>query len=227
MAKRKEVVVAVDIEKTGDRLMADRIISVGLQIGYPENPEPTGEDDPTPLKGWLIESKRFNFQVEWFDVEKKTYGDFEPRCVDEFWSRQSETIIADCKENALPPKEGWASFRGYIDSLEEKYPYQQYKLRFLSDNPSFDIAGIDCELERYDHPILRRTKGAFPWPHNYRSVVAADDCLFILPKNSQDYIMKDIKEVVQHDHNPLNDAYCIYLYYVYACKSLKAMEVNG
>jgi hypothetical protein len=227
--KRQTIVIAVDIEKTGDRLMADKIISIGLRIGYPEAPlenKSPRDDISFQNKGWLIETKRFNFQVEWFrlqsqetkeyNIDQKTYGDFEPRCVDEFWCKQPYDIIEDCKKEALPPKEGWANFRAYIDALEEKYPYQQHKIKFLSDNPSFDIAAIDCELERYGHPILRRTKGAYPWPHNYRSVVAADDCLFLLSEKQEKKVLENIKQVVNHDHNPCNDAYVIYLYYVYA-----------
>lgn len=205
---RKVVLVGVDIEKTGDSLR-DLIISIGLVVGNEE--------------GDIYDKKRFNFEVDWFDLEKKTYGDFEMRCVDEFWSKQPQSMIDECKVDAREQQEGWKIFRGYINGLEEKYNPKDYSVKFLSDNPSFDIAGIDYWLEAYGYPILRRPVGDYPWPLNYRSVVASDDMLYLMSDVQLQETMKHINLIVKHDHNPVNDAHVIYLYYTEAYRMRKAM----
>jgi len=208
MDKREIICVAVDIEKTGDRLLADRIISVGLHVGT--------------KYGETKKYKKFNFLVEWFDLKAKTNGDFDPICVDEFWSKQSKEVIRQCQENPEPLERvaGWKAFRKYIDDLEDEFPNEQYKIVFLTDNASFDIASIDRELEQYGgFKLLRRTHRNYKnFRHNFRSVIAADDMFKMLSDLQQETCQAKIDAVVKHDHNSLNDAHCIYLQYVEAMR---------
>lgn len=208
MDNREVICVAVDIEKTGDRLLADLIMSVGLYIGT--------------KYGDTKKTAKFNFLVQWFDLEAKTYGDFEPRCVDEFWSRQPKEVLQQCQQNPEPLKRvaGWKAFRQYIDDLEEEFPNDQYKIVFLTDNASFDIASIDRELEHYGgFKLLRRTHRDYAnFKHNYRSVIAADDMFDMLSDLQQKTCQAKMDAIVQHDHNSLHDAHFIYLQYVEAMR---------
>jgi hypothetical protein len=81
-----EIYVAHDIEKTGSFLIANPVISIGFVVG--------------DGKGAILETQKFNFQVRW--PAQNDYGDFEPRCWDEFWSKQPERIVEACKQDPEP-----------------------------------------------------------------------------------------------------------------------------
>lgn len=190
----KKLCVSVDIEKAGC-MFKYPIISIGFVVGHKEE---------------INERIRFNIKVVW--KSEKDGGDFEDKCIKEFWSKQKNEIINGCKENALPPKEAWILIEKWINELETKYPIDKYKICFLTDNASFDIASIDYELEKYrDRPPMRYSSDG-----KYRSVYSADDMLSVLNDVDKVKVYKKIDNIVKHDHNPVNDAYHIYLQYYYA-----------
>ena len=196
------LLLAVDIEKCGSNLIAHPVISVGFCLA--------------DAKGVVLEKKKINFEVNWWECNEEgvvtTYGDFEERCCVEFWSKQPSNIIEACKCNPapLPVAKAWAEVRSYIDHLEVRFP--GHKIKFLSDNASFDVATIDYGLELYTGRVPMR----YTTTGNYRSVVAADDMFDMLPKDVQKQAMKEIDGVVQHDHDPVNDAHHILLQFVKA-----------
>lgn len=189
--------ISHDIEKTGSFLISNPVISVGFYVGDENGNE--------------LETKRFNLEVNWpKEDEKENYGDFERRCWIEFWSKQDKSVIEDCKINTKSQDQSWNDIRDYIDNLEKKYA----KIKFLTDNVSFDTANIDYNLEKY----TKRAPMKHPTTGKYRSVISADDMLDMLPENKFNEVMTIIKNNTTHDHNPVNDAKFIYLMYIEAMK---------
>lgn len=190
----KLICVSVDIEKAGC-MFKYPIVSIGFVVGH---------------KKEIYEKKRFNIGVNW--KKESDGGDFEDRCYDEFWSKQPQNIINECKDNALKAERQWVLIGEWIDQLEKTYPSPEYEICFLTDNASFDIASIDYELEKYTgrKPMRYSSDG------KYRSVKSADDMLDMLDEDSKDVAYYKINEDAIHDHNPVNDAHYIYLQYYYA-----------
>lgn len=191
--KDDTVFVAHDIEKAG-ALLSHPIVSVGFYIG--------------DAYGGKLETFQMNIKVKW--PEAKDYGDFEPRCWDNFWSKLSEEVKENITKDALEPEEAWFKIKEWLVGLESKYS----NIKFLTDNASFDSASIDYCLEKYckSMPMRYSTKGA------YRSIISADDKFEMLPSKLQQSAYEEIKKQVNHDHNPVNDAHYIYLLYHYSQK---------
>lgn len=196
----KEVWVAVDIEKAGSNIIQHPVISVGFCVGYMND---------------VFEKQRFNLPVTWPKVNISDnsihYGDFEPKCFDEFWSKMPPEMIEGCKTDLYGSHtDAWIAIGKWIDALEMKYP--NAKVKFLTDNASYDVATIDYNLEFYTHrsPMRYSTKG------KYRSVKSADDMFDMLPRVCKDVYRKLIEKIAPHDHNPCNDAHNIMLQYYHA-----------
>lgn len=204
------ILVAHDIEKTGSNLISNPIISVGFYIG--------------DLYGNHISSHKFNIKVNWPDIVDnvvKDYGDFEPRCWNEFWSKLDIDIIESCLDNPapLPAKDAWIAIAKFIDELEIRFPEDRYKIKFLSDNASFDTASIDYALEKY----ANRSPMRYSSTGEYRSVISADDMFEMLSPRKIKYANKYIDSRVKHDHDPVNDAHHMYLQYV---KAIELKDVS-
>lgn len=196
------VYVAVDIEKTGATFTQHKVMSVGFFVG--------------DRNGKCLETKRFNLDVKFPSGDN--FGDFEERCWIEFWSKLDSKIVDILTTDPLPQKEGWVSIGKFVDSLEEKYP--NAKIKFLTNNASFDIANIDYNLEVHCSrlPMRYSTKG------RYRSVVSADDMLDMLPNSLYTAARERIHNTVKHDHDPVNDAHSIYLQYIEAILYKEKLE---
>lgn len=201
------ILVAVDIESTG-ALFSHPVNSIGFTVG--------------DMNGNILERKKFNIAVKWFKMTdgKMDYGDFEPRCVDEFWSQLSPEIISRCfTPEPEKPEYAWKNIASWINCLELKYPLEEgekpwKKFIFVSDNASFDIAKINYGLERYANRLPMR----FSTTKKYRSVISADDMLDMLPKEKYEEVMARINSMSIHDHDCLNDSHNIYLQGVEALK---------
>lgn len=206
----KKIYVAFDIEKTGS-LFSHPINSIGVCVG----------DDQAVLQKF-----RINIDVKWPDrllvtggtenaLLVRDYGDFEPRCWEEFWSKQPDSLIALLRFQAQPAEDAAKRFRTWLDGLEEQYPAKTHKLVFLSDNASFDIASLDHFLEQFTGRIPLRYSTA----GKYRSLKAPDDMLAMLPDDFVKWAIKEqIDPLVHHDHDPANDAEHIYRQYLLALK---------
>lgn len=190
----KLICVAVDIEKSGC-MFKYPIVSIGFVVGH---------------KKEIYEKKRFNIQVNW--EKESNGGDFEDRCYDEFWSKQPQNIIDECIDNALSAEQQYPLLAEWINQLETTYPSPEYKISFLTDNASFDIASIDYGLEKY----LNRKPMRYSSTGKYRSIISADDMLYMLNDENKKKAYFEINKDVVHDHNPVNDAHFVYLQYYYA-----------
>jgi hypothetical protein len=206
----KTILVSVDIEKAGCLIAKHPVISVGFSVG--------------DTNGRLFSQRKFNVSVNWFQKDSEgnvtNYGDFEKRCVDEFWSKLPQSTIEKCLTNPepLPAESAWIAIGAWIDFLEELYPIGEYEIKFVSDNPSFDIGNIDYCLERYAGRIPMRytSKG------KYRSIVTSDDMLYMLPTKALVEAKERIDNQVTHDHDCVNDSYNIMLQYVEVLRYMKS-----
>lgn len=206
---RKTIFVAVDIESTGAFVIKNAINSIGFWIG----------DDV----GNTITKQKFNIEVVWPTIDNGVvvdYGDFEPKCWDEFWSKLSAEKIEECKANTKPKKEAWNHIRDFIDGLEVQFPEQTHNIVFATDNGSFDIAFINYSLELYTDRAPMRYSSA----GKYRRILQADDAFKTLPKELNTHAWNKIAGVVEHDHDPVNDAHCIYLMAVNVVQYKRTVE---
>ncbi len=193
----EHIYVAVDIEKTGTKMIKYPVVSVGFVVAsYYE----------------VLERKRFNLKVNW--TSENEGGDFEHRCLVEFWNKLPDDVINGCKENVLSQEEGWNEIANWINNLEVLYPEDKYTIKFLTDNASFDIATIDYNLEKY----VNRNPMRYSLAGKYRSVISADDMLDMTSPKYVEAVNEYLNTVedAQHTHNPVNDAYNIFLQYFYA-----------
>lgn len=190
---RMTTYIAVDIETTGASYKKHKILSVGFVVG-------DGVE--------LLERKRFNISANWKSVEEG--GDFEARCINEFWSKMDEKTKEDCKRDALEDSVAWKAIESWLNEMEHKYR----DIAFLTDNASFDIARIDYCLDKY----CDRSPMRFTTTGKYRAIYSADDMYSMLSSEQRAICDKQIAEIVVHDHNPVNDAWYVYMQYVMAMK---------
>lgn len=188
--------IAFDIEKAGCGLIGHPIFSIGICVGDAD--------------GNVLQKKRINLRIGWPLVDDngriKNYGSFEPRCWDQFWSKQPKDLVEQLKSGAVDQHEGFASFSRFLDTFEDNA-----EVVFLSDNPSFDIATLDANLERYSNRMPLRYSASWA----YRTVVDTDSVMDLLPKRELAKITeKFVDPFVVHDHDPANDAEYIYRSYV-------------
>ncbi len=207
MSDQKKIVIlaGVDIEKAGDSCANYPVVSVGITV--------------TDINGVILDQFRVNFKVNWYNNEG--YGDFEPRCVNEYWTRKvTPQVLEICKTNAFAPEIGWSMLNDYLLALEQKFPELTHKIVFLSDNASYDIANIDYNLNKY----LGRNAMRYSTTGKYRSIKAADDMLDMASPKFIKEAYKRINSVVKHDHDPVNDAHFICLQYVEAMRFKNLLE---
>lgn len=197
--------VAFDIETAGCRVAKHPIIAIGYVVG----------DE----SGNVLEKGCFKFDVEWYTVDPTNplivtdYKQFEPRCVKEFWNNPEHpnmhNIINKLKDGAKPVHEEMQRFCAWLNGLEKTYV--GHRIKFLSDNPSFDIAFIDYNLDKYcDRNPLR-----FTIENRYRAIDCPDDMVSMLPGDRVTAALNMFMDAsVVHDHYPSNDAHYIYSVFI-------------
>jgi hypothetical protein len=161
----------------------------------------------------VLQKKRINVQVKWPDGQ--SLGDFEERCWREFWSKQPDTLRQILQAEAVQLKNAMDTLVSWLNELEILYPSSSdYKIKFLSDNPSFDIGNLDFYLK------IHCGRRALRYSNNgtYRSVENPDDMLSMFPKKDVEKELDKIRSVIVHDHDPSNDAEFIYRQYLAARK---------
>lgn len=211
----EKILFAVDIEKAGAENIKHPIVAIGYVIG---------------TENALLERGIIKLQVKWptiTDGKVADYGDFEPRCWDEFWGNSKKMppeLIEEFKKDALTQTDGIKKFAALVDSLEEKYgDEKKYKVRFLSDNPSYDIAALDVAMEQ----VCDRNPMRYDSTGKYRSLSDPWDMLDILPAEYKKQMLanidKQLGSIVLHDHNPTNDAEVIYRQYLAALAAMKLL----
>jgi hypothetical protein len=187
----KRIFIAFDIEHTGETLLA-----IGMCVGNE--------------KGHVLQKKRINVRVKWPDSE--SLGDFDNRCWSEFWSKQPQSLITTLQTGAVSLKDAMDALVSWLNELEILYPSRDYKIKFLSDNPSFDIGNLDWYLKtQCGRRALRYSSDG-----TYRAVENPDDMLDMFPKEQVQRKLDAIRALVVHDHDPSNDAEFIYRQYLAA-----------
>lgn len=213
-ARPIQILVACDIEKTGAHLTKHPVVSVGFVVG--------------DTSGKLLESLKVNFKVQWplYEYNDKVinprtdkptwYGDFEERCWNEFWtSEQGPPRSMFMTPTPVDQVSGWSLVNKFLYNLELKYPYPYYCIRFISDNPSFDIGNIDYNLATHcDRMPMRYTTYGF-----YRSIVNPSDIIRGLSQKERDEITKKIAPQINHNHDSVNDAHAHYIRYIMSTTS--------
>ncbi len=197
-----KICVAVDIEKTGCFINNNKVVSVGFYVGNTDGAE--------------LKTLQVNFAVSWPSKHSVTnqitnYRDFEERCWTEFWEAKiSPEIVNSFLVDTYEYKDGWTAVNNFLNELETSYPEDQYKIVFLTDNASFDVASIDSNLEKYVGRKPMRYSGS----GRYRSIYSADDMFDMLPSDIKTTETARINGIVTADHNPVNDAHYIYEMYM-------------
>lgn len=189
---RETIYVSHDIEKTGSFLIKNPINSIGFFI--------------SDSQGKCLETFKMNIKVcaPARDSSGKitSYGDFEPRCWNEFYSKLSKEIYNKTLTNPEPKSatDAWKTIAQWINALEVKYP--TCAITFITDNASFDTASIDYALELYADraPMRYSTTGA------YRNVLCSSAMTRLISKEEYGAARDEIQKKVMHDHDPVHDA---------------------
>ncbi len=162
-------------------------------------------------KGEIMERRKWNIRVNWPDGY--SYGDFEPRCWEEFWSSKVPALKQACTENpdAAEPHVVYQEVVDFIDKMEKR---ANGNIVFVSDNPGYDQANIEYQVQAVlgiDWTMRCR-------PGNYYSMRNPFEMMYLLPKVRRTRIIAEVKKHVKHDHDCINDATFIYLAYVEVMK---------
>lgn len=145
------------------------------------------------------------------------YADFEPRCWNEFWSKRDKREIENLTVDALEPVVGTQQLAKFLNLMEELYPADRFKIVFLSDNASFDIATINHYLWEYCHRLPMRYSSEL----RYRPLKAPDDMLDMM---GDEYVTRVQRTIIKADHDPANDAENILGQYYAVLKARKIIE---
>lgn len=206
---KETIAFALDIEKAGPKNLSHPIVAVGHS---------------TAKGSTIIDRGLIKLQVTWPTIDPTTgkvtdYGDFEKQCWDEFWSNPAKmppALMEELKTNAVPQAEGFKQFAALLDKLEQDYPKSKYKIKFISNNPSYDVAAVDVMLELY----CKRNPMRYNSDGKYRGLSDSYDMLSILPANLKkkfrDEAAAQAQSTAVHDHNPQNDAETILVDYLAA-----------
>jgi hypothetical protein len=204
------ICVAIDIEKAGAFNLQHPVVAIGVVVGLAGNVD-------------ILERKLIKIRVHWpiisDDGKIVDYGDFEPRCWDEFWSKRPEELKSILRADAVNEETAIRDFVRWLDALETKYPVGKYKIKFLCDNPSYDLAAIDVLMEKW----CKRAPLRYSTVGKYRGLADPTDMLEMLCDEDQDYVLKKVKSQIAHDHNPTNDAECVYRTYLFVLLARKSI----
>lgn len=191
------VIFAIDIESRGQGPASHGIMSIGVCIG-------------SGLEERVFEKQRF-------DMLPMQGQMMEPRCYDEFWSKNKPQFDALTK-NASDAMMQIRKFRELVNRWDSVCP----SLYIVADNPAFDIGMINYYLDRASLPTLTY-KITDQGKLEYRNVHDADSYgRALLHQGINDQWMSNaaLLKVVGplaagvdetlHNHMPENDAEFIY-----------------
>lgn len=174
--------LAFDIERAGC-YFKNTTLAIGLALYIPLPSEKAGI---------------YNLRL----VPNFTDIDFETACVTEFWDKYPDVL----KTITDSPRVTWQEISCIIDELDKEFP----NLMIVSDNPSFDIAHINADLQR--EVGVRGL--SYRLNSTYRNIIDADAFLSAYDiHNPKMWVWtKKILEAhkvsvsANHDHLPENDA---------------------
>jgi len=211
---KRQIIVAIDIEKAGP-LPTSKIVSIGVTYG--------------PLEEKVeLKTLKINVQARWPKPTEDSSLDFNAQTWKQFWKRFPDAISAAMTNP--DPVMGWEAanlFSGLIYRLEEEYPAKDWDIRFVSDNPSFDISSLDYMLDKEIHqPPMRYTRHG-PEPE-YRDVYCVDTLLMQFPKPLRDSIKTQAVSAAGpgQPHDAAWDARLIWWQYFYASREIQSKFIQ-
>lgn len=209
-------ILAVDIETSGSNLISNKINGIGLALMSLN----------LLTKEIIVEEElECGFPCQYPQ-------DYEEKCLVEFWDVIDESRNLDGPkarqhlENIIPnnctnSNDVWKIVLDFISKCQDRVPY----LRFVSDNPSFDIPRINYELNYYlnEKPLeFRRPKiRQLEKDEVYGSIIGTSDIargLLLKQEGTKAMVSRkwvspyDINGVNKencpfvHDHSPVSDA---------------------
>jgi len=183
------ILFAIDLELSGCRLDKDNIIAIGWSAIQLTN-------------GETISQGVISLQ------SIPTRPPFEPRCYDEFWSKNLP-LLKTLQTLSVPPSLGISRFFETLDELDRKC-----EVRIISDNPCSDIAWIDMYASMFlDRKPLCYRLNTNQWrpiydTDSFSRGVAKIPYRDMYTSNSE--VMKilkiDPKQIPIATHNPMDDA---------------------
>lgn len=187
------LIMAIDLELSGCQLDKDNIFAIGWCALHATTGEVVNQGCISLL---TIPGRR----------------GFEPRCMNEFWSKNI-SLLSEFHATAVPPELGIARFFEVLDELD-----RDYELRIVTDNPSCDIAWLDLYASRF----LDRKPICYKLNHDqgWRPVYDADSfarAVAKIPYRDGDTYNSVVMEklgikpelIPQHTHHPMQDALSI------------------
>lgn len=219
----KTRIVAVDGEWRGNNALTHGILSLGWVIGKADTFE-------------VLEKKRINFDRMYTILQKKVnvvnfdsnglvahprieQQKYEPRCLEEFWSKHTDKKDA-LEKDPVNPMEAIARFRASIDNLERN----GFKVVLVTDAPGRDFHYINTYLDHAGLPDINTSlDGSYRQTYSTedyaRGALAMDfDDLHLKNVEMEDAFDVPIDNDITHDHMPENDAEYIYKLYFFTVK---------
>ncbi len=137
---------------------------------------------------------------------------FEPRCMEQFWSKNS-VLLMQLRELAVAPALGIARFFEVLDELD-----RDYEVRIVTDNPSCDIAWLDLYASKFldRKPICYKHNADDGWRPVYDTDSFARAAAKIPYRTADTYnsaVMQALgikpELIPSHTHHPMQDALSI------------------
>lgn len=149
--EKRDVYIGVDVESLNAQSSFPTVLAIGLCIL-----ERGREDDAQKL--WFF-TYRFVFPVPFSQVDDYTYNGFwrHNRGVYNMLMQESgydDTLVQDFHVSY----EIWRQFAGLIATIGLKYPKSKYNVRFVGDNPGFDIPLLNFGLSLFCEHTIRHLK---------------------------------------------------------------------
>jgi DNA polymerase III epsilon subunit-like protein len=179
------ILIAVDIEATGCDILKNAIVSIGA-VAY-ANSE--------------MKVQQWNMIIP----ETKTWED---RCVEQFWSKQSDELRKNLSLNAQDPHTAMSSFVEFLTLYEN----MDDDVRIITDNPAFDIAFLNVYLSVYTSrmPMSYTHTGRYRPVYDTDSLARGRSHLSVKDAWTSDVDLCTVNKWVQpinhSPHNPSSDA---------------------
>lgn len=243
---RPALVIAIDIESSGGNMVTNPTFAVGIvsflvvdrdvklvskdRIVLNKFPELPSDD-----RGSLFDKETNKIRGATSAI--KTYGSFEPRCWEEFWSKNIDVLnklnatTDEIHETPLPRRH-FRTVRSDYVGMSVRQTIDRYvvdilkanpatDIRIVSDNPAFDIGRIDYQINADSIRLIQaanETRGTQTLNYILKSDakdatrvyngIESTDNLYDL-KRAGKIVFEDVPCDVEHDHMPENDAHTI------------------
>lgn len=144
MVGKPAMVLAVDIETSGPRVLQNGILAIGMCLGT--------------VHGRVLDKHRIDVKLDMNRV-------FDTQCMEDFWNKTGPKQVLDViRQHPLSPKAAIEEFVRRVDSYDT-----MYDLIIISDNPTFDLYFLNYYVEYY----LQRKPLNYKFGEHYRKLVDA------------------------------------------------------